>query len=183
MSETAQGRVVVLGLGNPVVSDDRVGLAVAAAVAALLEESPVPGVDVLISTRGGFELIDLLNNYGRAILIDCLALPSPTPGLLRRLSLDDVAGCARLVNAHEISITEAYRLAALLGISMPGDLEILAIEGGDTTTISEQMTPQVAAAVQPLAREIHSRLSAAPGPADSDNSDFAQRRRLYAPSA
>ena len=181
MSTAAEGRVVVLGLGNPVVSDDRVGLAVAAAVCSLLHESPVPGVDVLISTRGGFELVDLLNGYGRAILIDCLSLPSPIAGRVRRVGLDDVAGCARLVNAHEISITEAYRLAALLDIRMPEDLEILAIEGADTRTISEQMTPEVAAAVQPLAREIHSRLMMAPGAADSDNSEFARRRKLYAP--
>jgi len=78
------GTTVVLGLGNPVVSDDRAGLAVAAELKRLLEESPIAGVTVLESERGGFELIDLLAGHSRAILIDCLTVASPIPGRVRR---------------------------------------------------------------------------------------------------
>jgi len=150
----------VLGLGNPVVSDDRVGLAVAEAVRRLLEQSPVENVEVLESTRGGFELIDLLGGFSHATIIDCLTLPNPTPGRIQRLSLSHVAGSARLINAHEISIGEAFEFAARLGKEMPATVEIFGVEGGDTSTISEQMTPPVAAAVEPLAREIHAMLAA-----------------------
>lgn len=159
MSGTEVERTAVLGLGNPVVSDDRVGLAVAEAVRRLLEQSPVENVEVLEGTRGGFELIELLGGFSRAILIDCLTLPNPTPGRVRRLSLSHLAGSARLVSAHEISIGEAFELAARLGKQMPREVEIFAVEGGDTSTISEQMTPAVAAAVEPLAREIHALLA------------------------
>ena len=38
----------------------------------LLDEEPIPGVQVLTSTRAGFELIDLLAGADRAILVDCL---------------------------------------------------------------------------------------------------------------
>jgi hydrogenase maturation protease len=153
-------RTAVLGLGNPVVSDDRVGLAVAEEFRRLLAEAPIEGVTVLESTRGGFELIDLLSGFSDAVIIDCLTLPQPSPGRLRRLSLDHVAGSARLINAHEISITQAFQLAAKMGIEMPRAVEIFAIEGGDTSTISEEMTPAVAAAVEPLAREIHALIAA-----------------------
>ncbi len=151
-------RIAVLGLGNPVVSDDRVGLAVAEEVRRLLETSPLENVAVLESTRGGFELIDLLSGYSHAILVDCLSVPAPVPGRVRCLSLTNVAGSARLVNAHEISVGTAFELAAKMGIEMPGAVEILAIEGMDTSTISEEMTPLVRAAVGPLARQIHARL-------------------------
>jgi len=140
-----------------------VGLAVAEELRRLLEISPIQGVAVIESTRGGLELIDLLSGFSDAVIVDCLTLPHPSPGRVRRLSLDHVAGSARLINAHEISITQAFQLAARMGIEMPRTVEIFAVEGGDTSTISEEMTPAVAAAVEPLAREIHSRLAGRTG--------------------
>ena len=176
------GRTVVLGLGNPVLSDDGVGLAVAAEVKRLLAEEPIPGVDVLASTRAGFELIDLLRGYARAIIVDCLTLPDPVPGRVRRLGLDDVAGSSRLINAHEISVAVAFRLAQQLAIPMPGEVEILAVEAADTTTIAEGLTPAVAAAVVPLSRVIYDDLRRKAPPSDPPDSDeFRNRRAFYPP--
>lgn len=154
MSQPEGAATVVLGLGNPVVSDDRVGLAVAAEVRRLLEQSPIPGVEVRESHRGGLELIDLLSGFRRAILIDCLSVPDPSPGRIRKLKLNEASGSARLMNPHEIGIGDAFALATRLAIPMPEFVEIYAVEGADTLTLSESMTPCVAAAVEPLAREI-----------------------------
>jgi hydrogenase maturation protease len=181
---STNGRTVVLGLGNPVLCDDRVGLAVVAELHKLLVRDPLPGVDVLASTRGGFELIDLLRGYARVILVDCLVLPDPVPGRVRRLSLTDVSGSTRLVNAHEVSVGVAFQLAERLGIHMPTEVEILAIEAADTCTIAEGMTPAVQAAVGPLCREIHQDLKhRAPAVDPPDSEDFRQRRAFYAPPA
>ncbi len=174
------GRTVVLGLGNPVLGDDGVGLAVAAELKRLLAEAPVRGVDVLASTRAGFDLIDILRGYTSAILVDCIVLPDPRPGTVRRLAVDDVSGCARLVNAHEMSVGTTFRLAERMGISMPTDVEIIAVEAGNTSTIGEGLTPAVQASVEPLAREIYNRLKQnepATDPPDSD--EFGQRRAFY----
>jgi hydrogenase maturation protease len=152
-------RVAVLGLGNPVVSDDRAGLAVAAALRRRLDEAPLAGVTVLEGTRGGFEIIDLLTGFDRAIVVDSLRSPHPSPGRVRKLTLADAAGSVRLINAHELSIAEAFALAGRLGIPMPRDVEILGIEGGDLSTLSEAMTPPVAAAAERLAGEIYARLA------------------------
>ncbi len=159
-------RTVVLGLGNPVLRDDGVGLAVVSALRQLLQAAPIPGVDVLASTRAGFELIDLLRGYRRAILVDCLALPEPQPGRVRRLALDDVAGSSRLVNAHEVSVGVAFRLAERMGIPMPAEVEILAVE----------------AVVLPLSREIYEDLKRhAPATEPPDTEDFRNRRAFYSP--
>jgi hydrogenase maturation protease len=176
------GRAAVLGLGNPILSDDGVGLAVAEAFARRLADSPLPGVDVLCSARAGFELIDLLRDYARAVIVDCLVLPDPQPGRVRRLSLEDVAGSARLVNMHEISLGVAFGVAARLGIPMPLDVVIFAVEAADTATIAEGLTPAVAAAVEPLARAIHESLRAAlPSVPPPDTEAFRRRRAAYAP--
>jgi hydrogenase maturation protease len=175
-------RTVVLGLGNPVLCDDGVGLAVVAALRQLLTSAPIPGVDVLASTRAGFELIDLLRDYRRAILVDCVTMPDPRPGRVRRLGLDDVAGSSRLVNAHELSIGVAFQLAERMGIRMPTEVEILAVEAADTCTIFEGLTPAVEAVVDPLSREIYEDLKRrAPATEPQDSEDFRNRRAFYAP--
>lgn len=150
---------VVVGLGNPVVSDDRVGLAVAAELRRLLEESPIAGVEVRESYRGGFELIDLLRGFRRAILIDCLTIPNPVPGRVAQLTLSHASSSPRLCNPHEIGIAEAFALASQLGIRMPETIEIYAVEGADVLTVSEQMSCEVARVVAPLARRIFEELS------------------------
>jgi hydrogenase maturation protease len=176
------GRTVVLGLGNPVLCDDGVGLAVVSALRRLLKETPIPGVDVLASTRAGFELIDLLRDYRRAVLVDCVTMPDPQPGRVRRLALDDVAGSSRLINVHELSVGVAFRLAGRMGIAMPTEVEILAVEAADTCTIVETLTPAVEAAVGPLAREIYEDLQRrAPATEPPDTDDFRNRRAFYAP--
>jgi len=157
-------------------------LAVVSALHRLLEAVPIPGVDVLASTRAGFELIELLQDYRRAILVDCLALPDPQPGRVRRLGLDDVSGSSRLVNVHELSVGVAFQLAERMGIRMPGEVEILAIEAADTCTIFEGLTPAVEAAVDPLSREIYEDLKRrAPATEPPDSEDFRKRRAFYPP--
>ena len=177
---STNGRTVVLGLGNPVLSDDGVGLAVAAEIKRLLAEAPVRGVDVLASTRAGFELIDILRGYACAIIVDCIVLPDPQPGRVCRLTLDEVSGCARLVNAHEMSVGTTFRLAEQMGIPMPAEVGIIAVEAGDTSTIAEGLTPAVQATVGPLAREIYDRLKQSEPVTDPpDTEDFHNRRAFY----
>jgi hydrogenase maturation protease len=153
-------RTVVLGLGNPVLRDDAVGLRVVERLKEMLRADPAPGVDVVASTRAGFELIDILQGYGQAIIVDCLDVPEPVPGRVRKLDLENFAGSARLNASHEISIVTAFELAKRLGVAMPEKVEIFAVEASDVRTLCEEMTEQVAAAVKPLAEEIHAMLKA-----------------------
>ena len=160
----AASRAAVLGLGNPILGDDAAGLAVAAELERRLVRRPLPGVKVLTSARGGFELIDLLAGFDRAILVDSLTVPNPEPGRIRQLDLADVSGSARLVCGHEISVATAFDLAARLAIPMPRDVAIYAIEIDDATAFGEVLTPPVAAAVRELTERIWAELLAPPGP-------------------
>ena len=150
---------VVVGLGNPVRWDDAVGLRTAEAVSRLLEADPVPGVRVVVSTRAGLELLDLLTGADRAIIVDCLALAAPRPGRVRRLTQADVAGSMRLVGAHDVSVGDALALARVAGLPMPESIDIYAVEVEDIDKIGEGLTPGVASAVTTLARRIHRELT------------------------
>jgi hydrogenase maturation protease len=154
----ASGATIVLGLGNPVRYDDAVGLRVAEAVERLLDAEPLPGVRVATSTRAGLELIDLLSGASRAVIVDCLVVPDPVPGRVTRLTLDDVAGSARLVGAHDVTVATAFKFARAAGVPMPDAVDIYAIEAADVDRIEEGLSPAVAAAVPALALAIYHRL-------------------------
>ena len=146
-------------MGNPILSDDAVGLAVTSKLKELLDQAPLDRVDVLESTRAGFELIDLLHGYSHALIIDALAAPQPEPGRMRFMSLENFAGSVRLVNPHELSVESAFKLAQRLNISMPAQVEIVAIDTADTLTLSEEMTAPVAAAVSSIAQQVYDHLA------------------------
>ncbi|HOT02082.1 MAG TPA: hydrogenase maturation protease [Acidobacteriota bacterium] len=164
----AARRVLVLGLGNPILGDDAAGLAVAADLEARLACRPQPGVEVRTSARGGFELIDLMAGFPRAVLVDSLTVPDPVPGRIRRLALDDVAGSARLVCGHEIHVATAFDLASRLAIPMPRTVTIYGIEIADATTFGEGLTPPVAAAARELVERIWIELQTRPGEPAAD---------------
>ncbi len=175
-------RTVVLGLGNPVLRDDAVGLAVADRLTELLKESPVPGLDVLVSTRAGFELIDMLTGYGRAIIVDALDLPEPQPGNVREMALENFAGSSRLNNPHGLNVATAFELAERLGVSMPGEVLIYGIECADLQTLVEELTPDVEKVVEPLARQIHEKMAKLnAGFIEDGDDEFKHRRAFYSP--
>ncbi len=156
-------RLVVLGLGNPLRGDDAAGLRVAEEVAGRLRERPIEGVSVATSSRAGLEIIELLHGAAGAIVVDCLAMPAPHPGRVRRLSLEDCAGSARLVGAHDLSLADAFALARAAGVAMPHALEIFGIEAEDTERIDDRLSPAVSSAAERLAAEIFERISTLDG--------------------
>jgi hydrogenase maturation protease len=155
-------KTVLIGLGNPVLGDDAVGLRVAERVQRLLQEDPAPGAFVVTSTRGGFELLDLLAGADAAIVVDCLAGAGGPPGSVRELSIDQLAGCGRLVGSHDIGIAQVVELGRLLGVPMPRRLEIVGVEAEPIGRIDETLSPPVDRAVEPLAEHLYRRLRDAP---------------------
>ena len=166
---TSKAPTVVLGLGNPVLSDDAVGLKVAERLRELLAERPLPGVDVLCSTRGGLELLELLAGYARAVIVDALTLPEPDPGRVHELGLASFAGMARLVGSHDISLSQTFRLAEGLSIPMPSEVIIFGVEAAEVHEFSEELTPAVAGVVEPLARQIYGMAAGVQASAEGDH--------------
>ena len=150
--------ILVLGLGNPVLSDDGVGLAVAERLESLLEEHAIPGVTVRKSTRAGFELIDLMTGFDKAIIIDCMATDDPCPGRIHWLNVDEIAGSARLIGAHDIGLGVALDLAAELNIPMPDQIEIIGVEPFDMWSFGEELSPVINGAVDSIVNEVHDKL-------------------------
>lgn len=152
-------RILVLGLGNPLLGDDAVGLKVAALVRDRLEG--VPGVNVEEEEAGGLRLMERMTGYDRVVLVDA-AVTGGTPGEVRRLAPDDLP-TQRTATAHGIDLPSALVLGRQLGYPMPAEVTIVAIEAESVLEFRHDMTPAVAAAVEPAVAAVLEELARARG--------------------
>ena len=60
---------------------------------------------------------------------------------------DAFTSSRHLTSSHQISLPTALRLAEELKVPMPERIDVLTVEALDLETLTEQLTPQVAAAV------------------------------------
>ncbi|MGA2797690.1 MAG: hydrogenase maturation protease [Thermoguttaceae bacterium] len=141
-------KILVLGLGNPLVSDDSVGLRVAEKLKPLLAGRP--DVEVSQDYWGGLRLMERMIGFDRAIIIDAIKSGAP-PGTVHRLTPDSIS-TQRSASAHDVNLPTALEFGRKAGVALPKNEHVLlvGIEAEDILTFSEQCTPAVEAAI-PLA--------------------------------
>ncbi len=131
--------ILVLGLGNPILSDDAIGLHVVEA----LHKRGLEGVDA----RECFSDLDIfegLTSYDHVIFVDAVE-SGGEPGTVYKVSLSDIA--------PKLS-THNFDLNLIRYIESMGDnksqVTVLAVEAGDIQTISEKCTPEVEEAISKI---------------------------------
>ena len=141
-------KTLVLGLGNPLLSDDGVGWQVAEQVRLRVTD---PDVEVDCLAGGGLSLMERLVGYDRALLIDAMASDQETPGQVSCFDLEQLPDPLRvaghLSSTHDTSLKTALQLGRQLGLSLPDQVRVIAIASRSVDVFSEVLTPPVAAAV------------------------------------
>lgn len=138
-------KTLILGLGNPILRDDGVGVHVARALQKLLAGRDDVVVDE--ASVGGLRLLDVLAGYDRAILVDAIQTRGGKPGDVYRLPGEQFQGCLHVSSSHDVDLGTALAAGERLGMSLPQEIRIVAIEVENVLDFGEEMTPGVAAAV------------------------------------
>ena len=149
---------VILGLGNTSLRDDGVGIY----TARLLERRIDDLADVKEAELAGFDLLEALDGYERAIIIDSIQLEGEMPGTVFKLKPQDLKITPRLASFHDIDIVTALSLGERLGLEMPGDVDIYAVQAEDVLTLEEGCLPSVEKAIPGLVDEIAGEVSGTP---------------------
>jgi hydrogenase maturation protease len=147
-SQPTRGRfmkTLVIGLGNPLVSDDSVGLRVVAELQPLLADRT--DVEVAEDHWGGLRLMERMIGFDRAIVVDAIQTGAP-PGTIHLLTPDGVA-TQRSASAHDVNLPTALEFGRRAGAHLPDNRQIrlVGIEALDTLTFGERCTPAVQAAI------------------------------------
>lgn len=148
---------LVLGLGNPILCDDGVGIHVVRAVAARWQSVPGrDGVAFAEASVGGLRLLDCLAGYERVVLVDAILTGCGKPGEIHRLHPGDLLASLHSGSTHDLSLPGALALGRGMGLSLPADedIAILAVEVEDVWTFGESCTPAVTRAIGEASRAV-----------------------------
>ena len=146
---------LVLGMGNPILSDDGVGLL----VAERLQRLPLPdGVEVRQSEVAGLRLLELVRGFTRVIIIDALT-SGREPGDVVRYDATEFKGGQRYGSAHSIGLGTVLELGRTLKYPMPEEVVVYAIEAADVETFGEELSPPVAQAAERVVQLVLDELS------------------------
>jgi len=136
--------ILVLGIGNILLKDEGVGVHV---VKAMAEQAESPAQDVEFVDGGTFgpDLIDIIANRRKVIVVDAVQAEGK-PGTVLRFGDKDLAPKTDVsVSLHEVGLLETLRMAKHLGCA-PQEVVILGIIPKDISPGLE-MTEEVAAVV------------------------------------
>ena len=137
---------MVLGLGNPILSDDGVGIYVVRAVAAQCQLDDVTFTEASV---GGLRLLDAIAGYEWVIMVDAIQTRDGKPGDIHRLHPNDLRASLHSGSTHDLSLPGALALGRGMGMMLPDDeaIVIIAIEVEDVLTFGEECTPVVQVAI------------------------------------
>ncbi|MBF0328767.1 MAG: hydrogenase maturation protease [Nitrospirae bacterium] len=151
-------KTIVIGLGNPILTDDSVGIKVARELKARLSDD-CEDAEIVEVYAGGIRLIDVLKGYDRAIIIDAMVTGEHEPGTIHRFSSSNLTSTRNAMSMHDLDLPGALELGRMLGIPLPEDFRIWGIEAHDVETFSEELTERVACSVHPVVEEVIEELS------------------------
>ena len=133
--------IVVIGLGNPILSDDSVGVRVARQLKAELKDCD--GIEVKELYAGGMRVMDAIAGFDKAIIIDAMQTGLHAPGTIRLIAETDLGAARNLASTHDTNLPTALALGRMLGLSMPHDVKVFGIEARDVENFSEDLTEDV----------------------------------------
>ncbi|MFH1329494.1 MAG: hydrogenase maturation protease [Actinomycetota bacterium] len=165
----------VLCLGNDLIADDALGIVVArwlcrrlaaagpplpagpafdpAATVRAFDHPQAGTVEVVETALTGMYLLEAVVGASRLIVVDTVVTGSADPGTVAMLGEDDFA-TASGGSPHYIGLFEALELARGLGLDVPAEVVIVAVEAGDHFTVGGEMTAPVGAAVPVVVEQV-----------------------------
>lgn len=148
-------KTLVLGLGNPILTDDGVGVRVAEIVRARLLDKA--HIDVTEISVGGLTLMEAMIGYDRVIVIDAIQKNGDRPGTIHRMTLEDLHAISPTQHSgspHDTNLITALEIGKRMGMTLPQDIVIYAISVENVIDFGDRLTPAVAAAVPQVVASI-----------------------------
>lgn len=149
--------VVVLGLGNPLMADEGIGVYLVERVRESAAE--YPAVDFVDAGTGGLSILHHIEGRRKAVVIDCAFMDEP-PGAIRRFTPEEVRSTKVLAHQslHEADLMRIIAMARQLG-QAPDEIVIFGIQPervefrqGLSRTLAEKIDKYVSMILHELRR-------------------------------
>ena len=151
MSKKVLAKTLIMGIGNPILTDDGVGILVGKMI-----KKQVPDVNFIDISATGLAILDEMEGYDRVIIIDSVKTGEHEPGKLIKISLDDLSSAVNLSTYHNVNLPTALEFGDKYYKSLPSkdNISIYGIEIEDNITFSEKLTEKVGNSVDSIVSRI-----------------------------
>jgi len=132
-------KTLILGIGNILLSDEGLGVH---AVKRILESGiAIPDdVEIIDGGTAGFDLLELMMNRSRIIIVDALKVDN-VPGSIYRFPPERIASSRNAISLHELGIRELITMLRMLGHDP--EIEIIGIVPSDVSTFNTHLSATV----------------------------------------
>ncbi len=132
-------KFLVIGLGNEIMGDDAAGILAARALKSRWDA----GVEILETSEAGLALLDHLEGFDCALILDTVVTGNSAPGTIRELSFDDFKQSSPR-SPHVVGLHEVAGIAQSLDIPFPSVVRILTLEAADPFVIRQGLSDSIA---------------------------------------
>ena len=141
-------KTLILGMGNPILSDDGVGLHIARALEGRFAET-----DVRTSALIGLNLLDIVAGYDQVFVIDAIQEDGRhPPGTVVKLEAGE--GALHLFSSHGMHFFEILQLGKDVGIAVPEVAGVYGVAIGADCPFGEELSPLLARRQAGIVRQI-----------------------------
>lgn len=147
--ETEKPKVLILGIGNTLMGDEGVGVAIVHE----LEKTALPAtVELLDGGTGSFLLLEPMQKAEKVILIDA-TIDGAKTGTVRRLRPRYSKDYPRTLTAHDIGLKDLIDTFYLLGNTAP-DVTLFAVSINDLQDLATGLSPELSPVVPHIAQMV-----------------------------
>lgn len=143
-------KTLLLGMGNPIMGDDGVGIHVVRMLQQKL--SPTAQLQFKELSVGGLKMVEEMLDHENVIIVDSYASNIIEPGRIREFKPEQFKDTLHASSPHDTNFVTALELYKNLEPErMPKKIRIFTVDIAPTLTFSENMSPQIQAAASKVA--------------------------------
>lgn len=149
------GRILVLGVGNPALRDDAIGIRLAGDLREALAD--VASLDIQqVESTWGLDLLRTVAGHEEVVVLDALRMWNVPPGYWCHLTLAGMRHTRYVCYVHDLNLPTILELGRRLGLPLPFDthVHVFGVAVADASTFGTDLTPALAAAYPKLKSEI-----------------------------
>jgi hydrogenase maturation protease len=150
--------ILMLGLGSDILMDDGIGTKLMWHFEKALCDTRIRFETNLV---GGMDIIELIRDYNKVIILDAIKTPDGIPGTVYLFSPENFRETLHLSVSHDITFLTALKLADSLGIKITHHIFIIAIEIEEYLTLGDHYSYQVNKKYNNIIKEVEAMINEA----------------------
>lgn len=148
-------KLLVVGVGNPVLTDDAIGVRLATDLRDAL--AGVPALDIRpIEAAWGLDLLQVFAGHDEVVVLDALKAWDVPAGYWCHLTLAGLRHTRYVCHVHDLNLPTILELGRRMGLALPFDthVHVFGVAVSDAARFGVSLTPPLAAAYPKLLAEI-----------------------------